>query len=249
VEIGYMTLATLVSTAYRLKAYQVSGPDWIKTQGYSVSAKIPAGASREQVPEMLQTLLADRFKLTIHREKKEQSVFALIVGKDGLKLKETTPDPEPSEGNGGTNTEGGGQAMTFRAGGRGGGTSFGGASNGMMHIDRKMTLAQLGTLLSTFVDRPILDMTDAKATYQVTIDIPIAAMFQAGRANIVMNGESVSGGQNSEAMQSAIDKLSDESGGATIFTAVQKIGLKLEPRKASVDFVVVDRAEKSPTEN
>jgi uncharacterized protein (TIGR03435 family) len=239
VEIAYMSLAELVRTAYRLKSYQISGPDWIKTQGFTISATIPEGASREQVPEMLQNLLADRLKLTFHREKKEQPVFALVVGKDGLKLKEVEPDPKPADDpNGGARPP-----MQFRTGGGSGGPP----SDGLLHFDRKMTLAQLADFLTPYVDRPVMDMTDSKATYQVAIGIPMAAMFQSGRANIVVNGQP--GGQGSEGMQSLVDQLTDEAGGVTVFTAVQKLGLKLEPRKASIDFVVVDHAEKSPTEN
>ena len=56
-------------------------------------AKGPAGTLREQLPGMMQALLAQRFQLQVHNETKEFSVFALIVGKNGPKLKESPPDP------------------------------------------------------------------------------------------------------------------------------------------------------------
>jgi uncharacterized protein (TIGR03435 family) len=85
-----MSLFKLILTAYRLKPYQLSGPEWMRAQRFDIAAKIPDGASREQIPEMLQALLAERFKLSMHRDNKEQLVLALVVGKNGLKLKEST---------------------------------------------------------------------------------------------------------------------------------------------------------------
>src|SRR3984957_4868994 len=58
VDIRYMSLSRLILTAYRLKPYQLSGPDWMKTQRFDILAKIPEGGSKDQVPEMLQSLLA-----------------------------------------------------------------------------------------------------------------------------------------------------------------------------------------------
>ena len=98
VDIGGMSLADLIRVAYRVKPYQVSGPDWMASERFDVLAKLPEGASREQVPEMLQALLAERFKLTVHRESKEHAVYALVVGKNGPKLKESAPDADAPAG-------------------------------------------------------------------------------------------------------------------------------------------------------
>src|SRR5277367_3027881 len=54
VDIRYMSLSRLMLTAYRLKPYQLSGPDWMKTQRFDILAKIPEGGSKDNVPEMLQ---------------------------------------------------------------------------------------------------------------------------------------------------------------------------------------------------
>jgi len=94
VDIGSMSLAELIRIAYRVKAYQVSGPDWMASERFDVLAKLPEGASSAQVPEMLQALLAERFKLTMHRESKEHAVYALVVGRNGPKLKESAPDAD-----------------------------------------------------------------------------------------------------------------------------------------------------------
>src|SRR5262249_9487472 len=57
---------------------------------WDIVAKIPDGATAAQAPQMLQALLVERFKLVLHRDTKEQSVMALVVGSGGPKLQETT---------------------------------------------------------------------------------------------------------------------------------------------------------------
>src|SRR5215467_10908638 len=88
VDIGYMSLTDIIGNAYKVKKYQISGPDWMGSQRFDILAKLPDGASKDQVPEMLQDLLIQRFKLAVHHESKEQPVYELGVGKNGPKLKE-----------------------------------------------------------------------------------------------------------------------------------------------------------------
>ncbi len=83
-----VALRGLIQTAYGMKRDQVSGPGWIDTTRYDISAKVPAGATREQFNLMLQTMLAERFNMKFHREIKSFPAFNLIVAKSGLKLKE-----------------------------------------------------------------------------------------------------------------------------------------------------------------
>ncbi len=94
VDIRFMSLYNLVVTAYRIKPHQLSGPDWMRSQRFDIAAKIPDGVSKDQVPEMLQALLAERFKLSIHRDSKDQSVFALVVGRNGSKLQRSAPQAD-----------------------------------------------------------------------------------------------------------------------------------------------------------
>src|SRR5580693_752688 len=97
VDIGFLSLSDLIGIAYKVKSYQISGPDWMAAQRFDIMAKLPEGATKEQAPEMLQALLAERFKLTIHRSSKENQIYALVVGKNGPKLKESPPDePAPA---------------------------------------------------------------------------------------------------------------------------------------------------------
>ena len=213
VDIAMMSLADLIRQAYRLKTFQLSGPEWMSGQRYDIHAKLPSGSNPAQAPEMLQTLLVDRFKLTFHRESQEIQVYALLVGKSGFKLKEVEPDPPGSPAQQ--------MKMTF--------------SGGMMHQDRKMTMPGLCDFLGIFADRPVVDMTGLSATYQVALDIPADELK---RAKVAAEGSHGGG-----------DSASEPSGGATMFAAIQQLGLKLEARKAPVDVLVVDHAEKVPTEN
>src|SRR6266550_7890547 len=99
VDIESVALPDLINLAFKVTPSRVTGPGWtgpgnpLTAQRFDVHAKLPAGATKDDVPEMLQSLLAERFKLTYHREQKEQQVFALIVGKSGSKLQ---PSPEPA---------------------------------------------------------------------------------------------------------------------------------------------------------
>jgi uncharacterized protein (TIGR03435 family) len=90
-----LSLLSLVERAYNMREYQISGPDWLKGPKFEIKAKLPSGTLRTGMPVAVQTLLADRFKLASHRETKDLPFYALMVAKDGPKLK-------PSEGRGST---------------------------------------------------------------------------------------------------------------------------------------------------
>src|SRR3974377_364565 len=89
VHIRYLSLRDYVRIAYGVKDHQIVGPDWMAAERFGVDAKLPEGGKQEQVPEMLQSLLAGRFQLTTHRGTKEFPVYALVVAPGGLKMKET----------------------------------------------------------------------------------------------------------------------------------------------------------------
>jgi len=78
------TLGRIIQAAYRLTEYQVTGgPGWVDSDTFDVEAKTETRANKDQLRQMLQTLLADRFKLTAHRGAKEMPVYFLTVGKNG----------------------------------------------------------------------------------------------------------------------------------------------------------------------
>ena len=257
VDMGFSSLADLVRIAYGVKAYQVQGPDWMAQQRFEIQAKIPDGVSQDKVPEMLQALLADRFKLTVHREKKDLPIYALIVGKNGPKLTEASAAPDAplpdSPGRGMSIGTEKGQMKLVQDGKGGGAMQVAGQSgttrfsvaNGSIHLEMtKTTIASLVDTLAPLVERPVLDMTDLKGTYQIALDLPmddlqILVQRQAAAMGFPLPGPPP-GANPAEAAT---------PGGSAIFSAVEKLGLKLDGRKGPVDIIVVDHLEKTPTEN
>ena len=88
-----VTVRGLIREAYGLRVYPLSaGPDALSTARYDVEAKTPPGSSKPQIMLMLQALLQDRFKLAVHRETRELPIYALTVGKGGLKIRAASDD-------------------------------------------------------------------------------------------------------------------------------------------------------------
>ena len=82
-------LMMLICIAYGVQYYQVFGPGWIATDGYDISAKIPAGVTRVQYGQMLQSLIAERFQLVLHHETRNSTAYSLVVAKGGIKIQRT----------------------------------------------------------------------------------------------------------------------------------------------------------------
>src|SRR5262252_4456980 len=70
-RIAGLTIRDYISMGYAVKLYQISGPDWIKTDRFDIAATLPEGSQPNQVPVMMQRLLEDRFELKTHRETKD----------------------------------------------------------------------------------------------------------------------------------------------------------------------------------
>jgi uncharacterized protein (TIGR03435 family) len=88
------SMERLLRRAYRVEAYQLVGPSWMAAERYSIQVKPPEGTTRDQYPQMWQTLLAERFLLRAHRETRELAVYALVVGKKGARMKSGVPTEE-----------------------------------------------------------------------------------------------------------------------------------------------------------
>lgn len=95
VRISGYTLTSLLSAAFRVPLAQVDAPDFARSEYFEVQATLPAGSTRDQVPEMLQSMLTERFQLAYHRETREYQMTVLSVGKNGMKLPRL-PDGTPS---------------------------------------------------------------------------------------------------------------------------------------------------------
>jgi uncharacterized protein (TIGR03435 family) len=224
IRMSNVSLRDLIRTAYEVKDYQITGPDWINRERYDVMAKIPPGTPKDQVLIMRQSLLADRFKLQLHHDQKELPVYALVVGKGGMKIQ---PVEEQTDGD---NRRPGGMMRMM----------------GLGHIEvEKISLAQFAEMISRFADRPIVDNTGVKGLFNFKLDFAIdpGVMMQMKMAM----RDAGPGGPRPEG---AGEKPSDPMDLPSIFSAVQdRLGLKLEGRKEPVDILVIDHAEKAPIEN
>ncbi len=137
-------LRPVLGRAYMAKPYQIVGPAWLDTERYDIVATLPKGTSKEQVPAMLQVLLEQRFQMTLHRENRQDPIYALLISRKGPKLKAY----DDVDGSFATRT------------------SF--SSNG--HLEAK-TLASLAGLLSAFMDHPVVDLTGIQGTFDIKLDV------------------------------------------------------------------------------
>jgi uncharacterized protein (TIGR03435 family) len=145
VEIKNETLRDIITEAFELKDYQVTGPDWLSSERFDIVAKAPHGTGDdEKLMPLLRTLLAERFKLETHRETKELPVYGLVVGKGGFKL----------------------QAVEVK---QGAGLNGNSDNSGGDLKARGITMEELAEWMSRHMDRPVVDMTGLKDSYSFTL--------------------------------------------------------------------------------
>jgi uncharacterized protein (TIGR03435 family) len=212
---------------------QLRGPDWLKTQRFTITATLPPGTTKDNFKLMLQNLLAERFKLTLHRETKEIPGYALQVGKNGPKLKESAdttdgasarPEHFDVDKNG------------FRVfpPGVAGVTSY--VVDGATRLTAsKLTVARWADMLGNILASPVVDQTGLAGKYDFHLEFvrPVAA-----------------GGRGGAMPQTPVTDPADDHGVPSLIAAVQsQLGLKLEARKVPWDTLVIDHVEKVPTEN
>jgi uncharacterized protein (TIGR03435 family) len=233
----YLSLKDYLGMAYKVRIYQISGPDWLASEHFDISAKLPEGSKADQIPEMLQALLAERFGLRLHREQKDLPVYALVTGKNGVKMKESE-SKDQFEGEGGkvnVSATGNSQGTTINFG-QGSYMSLG---NNRLE-GKKLPMLGLAETLARFVDRPVIDMTGLKANYDFTLE------FTPEDFRAMMIRAAIAAGATlpPEAL-----RLLDGSTGDSLLSGLETIGLKLDARKAPIDVLVIDQAEKTPSAN
>ena len=151
------TLSGCIQWAYGVQEYQIAGPNWLTADRFDIMAKAEGAANEDQLKLMLETLLAERFKLAFHKQQKELQAYALVVAKNGPKLREST-------------TEGPGNIRRGRMG-----VTVEGA-----------TLDQLADALSQVLQIPVFDATGLKGRYDATVDIaPYIPYDGSGPTDIV----------------------------------------------------------------
>jgi uncharacterized protein (TIGR03435 family) len=220
------TLKLMILKAYNLKEFQVEGPAWIDTAEFDLLASVPVGTTKQQAGEMLQTLLKERFKLEFHRQTKSLPQFALVVGKGGRKLKAVKIPTSPTGVPQTQNTPGIQMMMTPDG----------------IELKGYMTLAQLADALTRQMARPVLDLTELTGTFDVDITWMPDTMTGT-RMGLPPGGDGAEPSRKGGPGPSADPAL-------TLAQALQdKLGLRLDARKAPTEVLIVDRAEKSPVEN
>lgn len=236
-------LRNIVMTAYDVQTWQLTAPDWMTNQRYDIVAKVPAGATRDQVRVMWQNLLKERFGLVLHHELKEMPVDTLTVAKGGLKMKETSLDPnaEPfTPGAGPQKLDDDGLPVLNGTGAVVRIFPTDTAANATM-VAKGLPVSDIAGRLANLIRRPVIDKTGLTGRYDFVLD------FTLDVTGIPLPPPPPAGAP-SPASSSAGNAASDP--GSNIVTAVERqLGLKLTGSRDKVDVIVVDRAEKIPTEN
>jgi len=274
-----LSLKNLLVNAYGVKSYQVTGPAWLDSERFDIVAKIPEGTTKDQVKIMLQNLLKERFKLEVHHETKELPMYALVVGKNGPKMKESPEDPPAPAAavTGGPNDAGAPKppdpADIAKAMGKinvspdgtiklpaGVGPREGCMMMMMMspsgpktHMQcSKQTMPKLVDQLSMQMDKPVNDMTGLTAKYDFNLDF-LPDENAMSKAMMPMGGASASVSFTRETTggpgHDAPVQREEVSVPPLPAALQEQLGLKLEQKKGPVDMIVVDKMEKVPTEN
>jgi uncharacterized protein (TIGR03435 family) len=192
----------------------MSGPDWLKSAHFDISAKGPAGTTSEQLPEMMRALLAERFKLQIHREPRDIQALALVVGKDGPKLQASAPEVNDAQV-GMSAPQEGGERMEVKGG----------------------TMTTLVNTLTGLLGRPVVDQTGLAGRFDFSFD------FSRDQTA----GSGAGGGYNEPPAMPP--PAAGTEPGLSIYSSIQRLGLRLDGHKLPLDAVIIDRAEKTPAEN
>jgi uncharacterized protein (TIGR03435 family) len=148
----FTSLKTLIRAAYNVRSsHYIEAPSWMDSATFDVVANVRPGATRDEANLMLQNLLADRFHLKVHRSTRELPIYALVLAKNGPKLKGSLDDPDAPKPRG-----------TLSSGGR-----------KKFEFDR-WTMAQFASTLESDVDRPVVDMTGLDGTYDIRLEFASA---------------------------------------------------------------------------
>jgi uncharacterized protein (TIGR03435 family) len=223
VSIENYPLSSLVETAYNIRNYQLSGPDWLDEERFNIIARLPEGTTKEHYHLMMRNLLIDRFHLSAHFEQRQASGYRLVVVKGGPKLTPSPGEPKQSDGQAApfkptTDREGypelpPGRTPVMVVSGRYDRVRW-------RFVDESMD--RFAESLADHVHQPVLNATGLKGKYDFEAYWSYAAMRP--------------------------DPPPDA--GPSIFAALQEeLGLKLQSDKIPVQTLIIDRIDKMPTEN
>ena len=260
-EYNDLSMKQLTAVAYKVKDYQISGPDWMATTLYNITARMPEGSKKDDAAAMLKTLLEDRFKMKAHLEDKERPVMALVAAKGGVKMKEVPAPPPIDEtaelkpGERKMDLPDGPAVITISQGGMGATMNMGERGSYVQKMDTTtqtfkidataINMSGMVDLLSQLMQiggggtKQVVNETGLTGHYDISFSFSIAELMAMAKAQ----GQAVPGNP-------ADTEASDPGGaGTSVYAALEKAGLKLESRKAVVQQLIIESVEKTPTEN
>jgi len=222
------------SSLYPYEGKIIVGPQWIESEIYHIEAKAEAPTTQAQLKLMLQELLADRFKLKLHRESREMPIYALVVGKNGHKLKSAPKDRDCA-----------GQSRSDHRYELGA-TNIAGQCHGFVPEDgalrgQSVDMSDFAEMLSIWAGRLVVDKTGLDGLFDIKMPRMVSVeALQAMQASIA--------GARGGAPGVAIEPRGLPDSVVTVFAAMEQIGLRLESARGPVDVLVIDSIER-PSEN
>jgi uncharacterized protein (TIGR03435 family) len=234
VRFSWLSLKDYLGIAYELPVHRISAPDWVASTRFEIAATIPADATTEQLDEMMQALLTDRFQLKAHHEKREFSVYALEVAAGGPPLVRL-PDDIASDAPITVASQGSGNGVAVDLG-QGASLTF---MNNRFEV-KKVTMAMLADTLGRFVDRPVVDLTKLEGRYDIAFDVA-PEEYQPMLIRSAVNA--------GIALPPQALRLLDTASNASVLDGLKKMGLSLQSRREPLDVLVVDSMQRMPTEN
>lgn len=246
------SLKFILTLAYDIAPDQLAAPSWMDDpQGpkFTIIATMPSQTTKEQFHLMLQNLLTERFHLTVHRETKEFPGYELILAPGGPKFKEWAPDPKADPNADGPHGFGEHGFPLLQPNKPGIVTAFQlgmGNTPYMIRLSGRQSMAELAKRLGPLVNDSnglpasaphprVADKTDLPAVYEFKLE------FQ---------GTSITAGDLPPAPEAAPPPVPDP-GGPDLFNALEKqLGLRLvRAKNVRVETLVIDHADKTPTDN
>ena len=230
VRLMSMSVVALVSEAWDMSALRISGPAWTGEDTFEIVATMAPGTTKEQYRVMLRNLLTERFGLVIHREPRVVSLYALTVGKGGSKLKTPQPD-RPADAATDAKPR---QSMTKDAEGY---PVFapGLSMTAMFANDGKPraglqahneSVDWLVKMLAGQLKATVVDETGLTGKYDFAM-----RWVPEDRGGVTAS------------------ETADPAGPSLTGAVEEQLGLRLTRRKSPLEFIVIDRAERKPSEN
>jgi uncharacterized protein (TIGR03435 family) len=236
------TISGLALQAFGKKqGFELESPQWMNTTYFAIDATIPDGATKADLPIMIQHLLEDRFALKYHHETRQMAGYELVVAKPDPRLaKSATPDYDGARlsGMSGVDTKSGVPQFDKSAGSVDMCFSYDRGVACALHC-RNKTMKALATDLARRLEVPVTDATGLQGGYDYTVIFTQESVPMPG--NVVSPGGGVPAATSPDAPSDyplLRDALQDQ------------LGLKLKSSKnVPVDVVIIDSANKVPTEN